>query len=240
MRAMTRTLLSAVLLASLVALVAVPSCGGGGGDQTAKFVGTWTFSSGELTPTCTLLAGVKPFSLGGLTVMFAKVDDATISLGIGAACTVKFKVSGNKATVEPMQTCTLDAGPPLGPVTVGIQSWTLALSGDQIDNMIAGSVAGICTASGTGVLVRGAGDGGVHLPDGGGHDGAGSAGAGGTQEGGATDAPQDIGGAEASPTEGGASEAGADGGTDAAEVSASEAGISEVSAETADTPVGAE
>jgi hypothetical protein len=192
MRATTRTLLSAVLLTSVVALMAIPSCGGGGGDQTVKYVGTWTFSSGELTPTCTLLAGVKPFSLAGLTVMFAKVDDGTISLGIGAACTVKFKVSGTNATVEPMQTCTLDVGAPLGTVMVGIQSWTLTLSGDQIDNMIAGSVAGICTASGTAVLERGASDAGVHRPDGGGHDGAGSAGEGGTQEGGTTDVASEV------------------------------------------------
>ena len=172
----------AVMAASLVASLAAPSCGGGAGDQTAKFVGTWTFSSGELQPTCALIT--TPFSLAGLTVMFAKVDDSTISLGIGMACTVNFKVSGDKATVEPMQTCTLDIAE-LGPVAVAINAWALTLSGDSIDNTIAGSVA-VCTASGTAVLVRGAGDGGANHDDAatGGHGGGGSSGGGGGGAGG--------------------------------------------------------
>src|SRR5260221_5382678 len=106
---------------------------------------------------CALIA--TPFSLTGLRVVFTKADDSTISLGIGAACTVKFKVSGDRATVESNQTCTLDVGA-LGPQTVAIDRWTLALSGDQIDNDIAGSIL-TCTASGTAVLMRGGSDGGA-------------------------------------------------------------------------------
>jgi hypothetical protein len=162
-----------------------PACGGGGGgDQTTKFIGTWTFSSGDLTPTagCPITA---PFSLKGLTVTFAKVDNSTISLGIGTACTVKFTVSGAKATVEPKQTCTLDVGA-LGPMSVAIDAWTLTLTGDQIDNMIEGSIL-ICKASGMAVLTRGGPDGGTNHADGG--DAA-------THEGGAMET-----GADASPSE---------------------------------------
>ena len=175
--------------ALLTILTLAPSCGGGaGGDQTTKFVGTWTFSSGALTPKCALIS--TPFSLKGLSVMFAKVDNSTISLGISAACVVKFNVSGDQATVEPKQTCTLDLGPPLGAETVAIDTWALTLSGDSIDNTIVGSVAGLCTASGTAVLTRGGADGGTHHADGG--DAATGA-----SEGGATEAGGDTSAAEA-------------------------------------------
>ncbi|HTA19006.1 MAG TPA: hypothetical protein VK989_06920 [Polyangia bacterium] len=191
-------------------LILAPSCGGGGsGDQTTKFVGPWTFSSGELTPTATCPITTS-FALKGIAVTFAKVDDSTISLGIGAACTVKFTVTGAKATVEPNQTCTLDFGAPLGAVAVAVKTWTLALSGDTIDNMIVGVAGGFCTASGTAVLTRGA-------PDAGTHDAA-------THEGGATET-----GGDTSPAD--AMEAGAaDGGT--SEADASDGGATETGADT--------
>ena len=195
-------------LALMLALSVTPSCGGGGGDQTAKFVGPWTFSSGQLTPMCALIS--TPFSLTGLPVVFTKVDDSTISLGIGAACTVKFKVAGAKATVEPKQTCTLDVGA-LGPQTVSIVKWTLMLSGDdQIDNDIAGSIL-ICTASGTAVLTRGGPDGGAPDADAGKHEGGTEAASvdGGAPETGATDGAPETGAADTG------AEAGADGGSEA-------------------------
>ena len=200
-------------LFALTTVMLAPACGGGGGgDQTTKFVGAWTFASGELTPTagCPISA---PFSLKGLSVVFAKVDDSTISLGIGTACTVKFKVSGANATVEPKQTCTLDVGA-LGPMSVAIVTWTLALSGDQIDNTIEGSIF-VCEASGTAVLTRGAPDGGTH-----GGDAA-------THEGGATET-----GADTSAADGGATEAGAD--TSPADVNMTEASATDSGAEAGD------
>jgi hypothetical protein len=202
---LAETLAPALVL--MLALAVTPSCGGGGGDQTVKFLGTWTFSSGQLTPMCALIT--TPFSLTGLPVVFTKVDDSTISLGIGAACTVKFKVSGAKATVEPNQTCTLDVGA-LGPQTVAIVKWTLMLSGDQIDNDIAGSIL-ICTASGTAVLTRGGPDAGAPDADAGKHEGgAAVANAdGGAPEAGATDGAPEAGATDA------ALEASADGGSEA-------------------------
>jgi hypothetical protein len=179
-------------LFALTTVMLAASCGSGGsGDQTTKFVGTWTFASGELTPTAGCPIST-PFSLKGLSVMLAKVDDSTISLGIGAVCTVKFKVSGANATVVPKQTCTLDFGA-LGPMAVAIDAWTLMLTGDQIDNTIEGSIF-VCKASGTAVLTRGA-------PDGGTHDGGDAA----THEAGATETSADT-----SATDGGVTEAGGD------------------------------
>jgi hypothetical protein len=218
-----RRLPLAYLLAPVLvlALTVMPSCGGGAGDQTTKFLGTWTFTSGQLTPTCALIT--TPFSLTGLPVVFTKVDDSTISLGLGTACAVKFKVAGAKATVEPQQTCTLDVGA-LGPQTVAIDKWTLSLSGDQIDNDIAGSIL-ICTASGTAVLMRGGPDGGAPDADAGKHEaGAEVANAdGGAPESGATDGAPESGATDGAPESGAtdtAPEAGADGGSEAGQADA--------------------
>lgn len=157
-----RRMLRRHLLTSLFALSAVAvSCGGsgGGGDDTAKFVGAWTFQSGELAPMC-LGSTLAPFELTGLPVTFAMVDVSTISLTINPQCSVKFTVSGSHATAPAGQMCTLDLGGSLGTQPIMITKWTLALSGDQIDNDIAGS-ASICTAAGTAVLARGASDAGA-------------------------------------------------------------------------------
>jgi hypothetical protein len=215
---------------ALTTLMLTPACGGGGGgDQTTKFVGPWTFSSGELTPTAGCPIST-PFSLKGLPVTFAKVDNSTISLGIGTACTVKFTVSGANATVEPKQTCTLDVGA-LGPMSVGIDTWTLALTGDQIDNTIEGSIL-ICKASGTAVLTRGVPDGGTNHADGGDaatHEG-------GAMETGADTSPTDGGAMETSvdtsATDGGATETGAD--TSPADANMTEASATESGAEAGD------
>jgi hypothetical protein len=214
--------LSILFVTSLLTLA--PSCGGGG-DQTAKFVGPWTFSSGALMPMCKAITGVPTFNLAGLNVTFDKVDNSTISLTLNTGCVVKFKVSGSKATAEAGQMCALDL-PTLGPVSVGIQTWTLTLTGDHIDNTIAG-VALVCTATGTAVLVRGTTDAGVRdagNAGSGGHAGTdGGAGAGGASgAGGAAGGNAGAGGASgAGGSDGGVSDAGngdapaADAGSDA-------------------------
>jgi hypothetical protein len=210
-------------LAALLAFVAAPSCGGGSaGDQTTNFVGPWTFQSGALTPVCPI-PGLSPFDLTGLNLTLTKVDDATISLKINAACDVHFRVSGTSGTALPGQTCALDLGGALGMQSVAVTSWTLKIVGDEIDCTIAGK-ASICSASGTAVLVRGTTDAGVSNHDGGPHDGqAGSAEAGqddlaseaGGTDGG-VDGPTDVGGDDTGTADGGV-EAGADAetGTDA-------------------------
>jgi hypothetical protein len=150
---MLRSRFGLVLALSFAALAA-PSCGGGaGGDQTVTFLGSWAFASGALTPMCPI-PGLAAFDLTGGPVLFEKIDDSTLSGTLNSTCIIKFHASGNRATVEPGQTCTLDLGAPLGPQTMQITTWTLTLAGDRIDCTIAGS-ASLCTAMGTGVLVRG-------------------------------------------------------------------------------------
>jgi hypothetical protein len=161
---LTRRSLRALLSLSMgLALAAAPSCGGSsGGDQTTKFSGAWTFKSGSLTPTCPI-PGLSPFDLTGLNVAFTKVDDSTIALMINTACNLHFHAADTKATVLANQTCALDLGGALGMQNIMITSWTLSLAGDEIDCTLSGR-ASLCTAAGTGVLVRGttdAGDGGA-------------------------------------------------------------------------------
>jgi hypothetical protein len=135
------------------AALAAPSCGGGGGgDQTTKFVGSWAFAAGSLTPMCGI-PGLAPFDLTGGPVLLERVDDSTLSATLNPTCIIKFHASGDKATVASGQTCTLDLGAPLGPQPIQITTWTLTLAGNSIDCTIAGS-ASICTAMGTGVLAR--------------------------------------------------------------------------------------
>ena len=134
--------------------LALAACGGSSTDQTTGFLGTWTFSSGKLTPNCIAITA-SPFDLTGLSVVFAKVDDSTISLTAGTAgCTVEFGVAGDNATVKPNQTCTLALGGAFGNQKITVTSWTLARSGDRIDTNVSSQVP-LCTVSGSGVLVRG-------------------------------------------------------------------------------------
>jgi hypothetical protein len=133
------------------------SCGGSG-DQTANFVGSWTFATGELTPMCAI-AKVPPVDLTGLNVTFDKVDDSTLNLMLGADCNVKFHATGNKATVAADQTCTLDTME-FGSQTIEVTRWTLSFVGSHIENGIAG-YASFCSLEGTGVLARGTTDAGA-------------------------------------------------------------------------------
>jgi hypothetical protein len=143
-----------LVLVFALAVLATPSCGesGGGGDQTAPFLGTWAFASGALTPTCPI-PGLAPLDLTGGPVLLEKVDDSTLSATLNSTCVLKFRASGNTATVLPNQTCTLDLGAPIGPQPIQIMTWTLTIAGDQLNCTIAGS-ASVCTAMGTGVLAR--------------------------------------------------------------------------------------
>jgi hypothetical protein len=158
---MVHAVKKALLLVSLAALAVAPSCGGTSAPQTDQFVGNWTFASGELTPVCPGVAGVMPFSIAGGPVTLTKLDATTLSLVLNPQCDVHLAVSGSRATVLPAQTCTLDVGGASGSQVISITTWTLVLSGDHIDNTIAGSVV-ICTASGTGVLVRDTSDAGAN------------------------------------------------------------------------------
>lgn len=156
---------------ALVLLVAAAiGCSSGASDDAAKFAGPWTFASGELAATCTLITPPAPFPLAGLGVEIVKVNSGAFDLLAGSTgkCKVRFNVAGSKATAvtSPAQSCVLEVGS-FGEQTLGVKSWTLELDGDRLKSTTSGSVL-VCNLSGSGVLVRGAPDGGVRPTDGGG------------------------------------------------------------------------
>jgi hypothetical protein len=157
---------SSTYAAFAFALAGLSACGGGGGsgDQTAKFVGSWTFQSGMLTGTCPAVPGLGgSFPLAGLGAALMKVDDSTVELVAsgGSVCKVKFQISGDKATAPSGQTCSIDTKTALQEVLIGVDSWTLTVAGDTLASDTKGSFLAGCTASGSGVLVRATGDGGA-------------------------------------------------------------------------------
>ena len=140
-----------------LALAFVGACGGvavvgHGADAARNFVGTWTFESGMLTPACPMIMP-PPFSLVGLSVRIAEVDDKTITVQAGSArCSVTFAVDGNVARALPDQHCELDTGALLGVQNIAVTSWTLTRAGERITSTTSGAVV-ICAATGSGVLV---------------------------------------------------------------------------------------
>lgn len=180
---LTKSKSRALALAALVSVGSLIGCGGGS-DDAAKFAGPWTFESGELTPTCTAPIGAQPpFSMAGLGVQLVKVSGGSFDLVAGdtGKCKVRFSVAGTKATVTANQKCELNVGS-FGPQEITVKTWTLELDGEKLKSVTTGSVF-VCQLSGSGVLVRGAPDGGA--PDGGSDakDGGGDA----------SDAPKDAG-----------------------------------------------
>jgi hypothetical protein len=144
---------SRLAVVALVVLFGAPSCSGGGGDQTSKFLGPWTFLPSHLTASC--LGQNVGFDLTGLNVTIAKVDDSTISLTANPDCVVQFHVSGDQATVAANQMCTLVDDSGLGVERFALTKWTLTLSGDEMMNADIAGTADACTAMGTAVVVKG-------------------------------------------------------------------------------------
>src|SRR4051812_24049843 len=147
--------------ALLLAVTLAAACGSSAADDAMKFVGSWTFASGSVAATCSSGLPGGTFPLAGLTVMITRVDNSHIRIEANTSCIVNFSVSGATASVAAGQTCTLPT-PTLGPQQIDITTWTLALASGSIDAAITGTaIGGLCTASGTGVLVPAAGDGGT-------------------------------------------------------------------------------
>lgn len=147
--------------ALLLAMIAIPAggCSSDGGDDAAKFAGTWTFDSGMVMPMCALLP-LADFSLVGLEVIITATDKSHLAVTAGnAGCAVNFTVSGATATASPGQACTLEVAG--GPRMIGVTSWTMTIAGDIIQTQLTGTLEGLCMPSGLGVLGRHAADGGA-------------------------------------------------------------------------------
>jgi hypothetical protein len=131
--------------------------GGAAGDSTSSFVGSWTFDTGSVTPTCT---GVTPpaISLIGNAVTITKIDASHVNFSFSNSelvCKVAFTVSGTTATAESGQTCTITVMGISG--TFDVTSWTLMDSGNTLSMSVKGTakVATVsCNPVGSGMLSR--------------------------------------------------------------------------------------
>ena len=138
-------------LALGILLVGCSSSGGGSGDQTAPFIGTWTYTSGSIVPMCSLGSSpltISNFDLTGDTMTVTKLSNTevgTMLMGTGVMCDVKFTVSGTTATAEAGQSCVVTVPLNLGTgtmniaVTIDISTWTLMVSGDTLTIAMTGS-----------------------------------------------------------------------------------------------------
>jgi hypothetical protein len=134
----------------------VAACSSSSGGNADAFVGTWTFTSGTITPMNCSIGGnsVPPVDLTGQTLVVTKIDDSHVSVALGTTCTSKFTTSGSTATVEANQSCGVMASGLT--VMVTISSWTMGVTGDSMTTNMSGSVGLLpgCTVSGTGMLTK--------------------------------------------------------------------------------------
>jgi hypothetical protein len=141
--------------------LAVCVAGCGGGDDTPKFIGSWTYTSGSLAGSCLGMA-IPPVSLVGQTVTIAKGTSSDLQVGTSSTCSLQFSVDGNRATAKPNQMCTQDFGMMYGAQTVTVTSWNFDTSDGKtmttaFSGSLTASVMGLmipCTATGTGTLVK--------------------------------------------------------------------------------------
>lgn len=154
------------LIAVFTVGLAMTGCSSSGsGPNADAYVGSWTFQSGTIVPMCsTIMLG--NIDLTGDAVAITKIDGSHVAMvinGGGVMCDVRFTVDGNSAKADSGQTCAIsDSGVN---AVVNVSSWTLSLSGSQIDMSMSGSTSvtelGItitCAPTSTGTMVRSGSD----------------------------------------------------------------------------------
>ena len=171
---LTKSSIARVCGLALGALLAGCGSSGGtsGGDPTAPFVGTWTYSSGSIVPMmCSAGLSVPSFDLSGDPMTVTKDGNmvAAAIKGNGLMCNVNFTVSGSIATATAGQTCTVmvNAGT-LGTITglVTISTFTLTVSGDMLSMAMTGTATAeggalTCPTTASGSATRPPADGGA-------------------------------------------------------------------------------
>ena len=127
-------------------------------SSTDKFVGTWTFDSGTITPTnC---QGLGPISLVGETLTLAKGTGSdlvsTLQSSFGT-CTLNLTVSGNVADANAGQSCMFNV--PVGGTTLtftfNITSWSVTTT-DGVAMTTNATAAGTGLAAACSIALTGA------------------------------------------------------------------------------------
>lgn len=151
----------------LAAALALAAAGCGSSSSTAatdSFVGTWSFQSGDIVPTCPVM--IANVDLTGDVVTITKIDSSHVSMmitGTGVMCDVRFTVSDTIAKADANQTCAITASGQSA--VVAVQSWTLTPATSSLSMTMSGSttvsalgVSLTCMPTATGIMVRSSAD----------------------------------------------------------------------------------
>ncbi len=140
-------------LALVLALTGLVGCGDddGGAADAQKFLGTWTYTGGDVTVSCPgdLLKGRMPkVPLANQTFTLAKGTNAplvyTRSTGGTGTCTIDIDASGSTASARAGKTCDFSIGNTIPELPANltprltIQSWTLT-SADGVSGTVQGT-----------------------------------------------------------------------------------------------------
>jgi hypothetical protein len=118
-----------IKMIGLVAMLAASACGGDGGNDVGKFVGTWRATAGTITRTCPGYAA-ETEGLTGNAVWNAGVSsDLTAITALTPSCPLMADVTNATASGAPGQSCTDSDGTGLT-ATVAFASYTFVLSPD--------------------------------------------------------------------------------------------------------------
>jgi hypothetical protein len=143
-----------VVIPALALALTFAGCGkSSGSDETSKFEGAWTFSSGSIGGTCLSMQLTDDLTGSSLTVTKGTSSDLLIGF---QGCEVQFQVSGASASAVPNQTCMVATGNSTLPMaTVSITSWTITTSdGRSLTTSMMGTVLGDCAVTGSGAATK--------------------------------------------------------------------------------------
>jgi hypothetical protein len=130
------------VLACCILSIGLAACGGG--PNIEQFVGTWLYTSGDVTVSCGAVS-IPPVPLAGTIRVLEQDSDGNLSLTLGQGCgALKFKVSGSTASLSAPVHCTIsvpmaDAGSTMVPVDYASETFTIDSSGKTLTE--AGSIA---------------------------------------------------------------------------------------------------
>jgi hypothetical protein len=121
-----------ILLCGAVSLGA-----GGCGSDIAPFVGSWIYESGQATASCAFVGQIGTLSLVGSAIVLTQDSNGTLSETTGSGCQLKFKVTGQTASLVSPVSCALslplvDGGVQRQPISYQSQSFTIDSTGKTL------------------------------------------------------------------------------------------------------------